>query len=101
MDPWSAAAGNGHCSPAHCAGVVSVDPRFFDVVGAPVIRGRALTMADAEQRTRAVLVNEFFVEQVLGGRNPIGRRLRFSSTREPTAESWYDIVGVVPYLGAN
>jgi hypothetical protein len=47
---------------------VSVDPRFFDVVGAPVIRGRALTTADAEHRTRAVLVNEFFIDQVLGGR---------------------------------
>jgi hypothetical protein len=80
---------------------VFVDPRFFDVVGAPVIRGRALTTADAEHRTRAVLVNEFFVDQVMGGRNPIGRRLRFSSTREPTAESWYDIVGVVPDLGVS
>jgi hypothetical protein len=61
-----------------------------------------LTTADAEHRTRAVLVNEFFVDHVMGGRNPIGRRLRFSfpSTREP-AEAWYDIVGVVPYLGAN
>jgi hypothetical protein len=80
---------------------VSVDPRFFGVVGAPVIRGRALTTADAEQRTRVVLVNEFFVDQVMGGRNPIGRRFRFSSTREPTAESWYDIVGVVPDLGVS
>jgi putative ABC transport system permease protein len=83
------------------AKVVSVDPRFFDVVGAPVIRGRALTTADAEQRTRVVLVNEYFVDQVLGGRNPIGRRFRFSSTREPTAESWYEIVGVVPDLSVS
>jgi putative ABC transport system permease protein len=80
---------------------VSVDPRFFDVVGAPVIRGRALTTADAEQRTRVVLVNEFFVEQVLGGRNPIGRRLRFSPASEPTAESWHEIVGIVPDLSVG
>jgi len=80
---------------------VSVDPRFFDVVGAPVIRGRALTTADAELGTRAVLVNEHFVKQVLGGRNPIGRRLRLASSREPTAESWYDIVGVVPDLSLS
>ena len=80
---------------------MSVDPRFFDVVGAPVIRGRALTTADAEHRTRVVLVNENFVDQVLGGRNPIGRRFRFSQTGEPTAESWYDIVGVVPDLSVS
>ncbi len=88
-------------SGGYCVGFVSVDPRFFDVVGAPVIRGRALTTADAEQRTRVVLVNETFVDQVLGGRNPIGRRFRFSSTREPTAESWYEIVGVVPDLSVS
>lgn len=100
MDPGPAAEHSERCVGGYCAGYVSVDPRFFDVVGAPVISGRALTTADAEHRTRAVLVNEFFVDSVMGGSNPIGRRLRFSSTREPTAE-WYDIVGVVPDLGVN
>jgi putative ABC transport system permease protein len=99
MDPGPAAEHSERC--AYCAAFVSVDPRFFDVVGAPVISGRALTTADAEHGTRAVLVNEFFVDQVMGGRSPIGRRLRFSSTRAPTAESWYDIVGVVPDLGVS
>jgi hypothetical protein len=80
---------------------VSVDPRFFDVVGAPVIRGRALTTADAEQGTRVVLVNETFVEEVLGSRNPVGRRFRFASNQDPTAESWYEIVGVVPDLSVS
>ncbi|HYY43038.1 MAG TPA: ABC transporter permease, partial [Pyrinomonadaceae bacterium] len=100
MDPGPVAESSERCV-GDCAGYVSVDPRFFEVVGAPVISGRALTMADAEHRTRAVLVNEFFVNQVLGGHNPIGRRFRFSSTREPTAESWYEIVGVVPDLGVS
>jgi predicted permease len=101
MDPGPAAEHSERCTGGYCAGVVSVDPQFFDAVGAPVIRGRALTTADAEHRTRAVLVNRFFVDQVLGGRNPIGRRFRFSSARDATAESWYDIVGVVPDLGVS
>ena len=101
MDPGPAAAPGEGCVGCDYAKVVSVDPRFFDVVGAPVISGRALTTADAEHRTRAVLVNEYFVDQVLGGRNPIGRRFRFSSTGEPTAESWYEIVGVVPDLSVS
>jgi hypothetical protein len=101
MDPGPAAAQSERCVGGYCAGVVSIDPRFFDVIGAPVLRGRVLTAADAEQRTHAVLVNQFFVEQVMGGRNPIGRRFRFSSTREPGADAWYDIVGVVPDLGVN
>jgi hypothetical protein len=101
MDPGPAAEPGEGCVGCDYAKVVSVDPRFFDVVGAPVIRGRALTTADAEHRTRVVLVNERFVDQVLGGTNPIGRRFRFSSTGEPTAESWYEIVGVVPDLSVS
>jgi predicted permease len=93
--------GNDHCIPNYCAGIVSVDPRFFDVVGAPLIRGRALTTADAEQNTRAVLVNEFFVNRVLHGRNPVGRRIRLASTPDRSAASWYQIVGVVPDLGVS
>src|SRR6185436_17549365 len=67
MDPGPAAEQDEHCAEGYyCVGFVSVDPRFFDVVGAPVIRGRALTTADAELGTRVVLVNEQFVKQVLG-----------------------------------
>lgn len=102
MDPGPAAAHSERCVGGYCIGNVAVDPEFFDVVGAPVIRGRALTAADAEQQTRVVLVNAFFVEQVMGGRNPIGRQLRyFSSGPEPAAESWHEIVGVVPDLGVT
>ena len=99
MDPGPVAEHGRPCSA--CAGVVSGDPRFFDVVGAPVIRGRALTAADAEHRTPAVLVNAFFVDHVLGGHHPIGRRVRFTSTREPGAGPWHEIVGVVPDLGVS
>jgi predicted permease len=93
-----------HCesyASGYCVAFVSVDPQFFDVVGAPVTRGRALTMADAEQRARVVLVNECFVDQVLRGSNPIGRRFRFASKSEAIAESWHEIVGVVPDLSTS
>jgi hypothetical protein len=101
MDPGPAAEHSERCVGGYCVGVVSLDPRFFDVVGAPVIHGRALTTADAEHRTRAVLVNECFVDEVMGGRNPIGRRFRFAWAPEPAAELWYEIVGVVPDLGVS
>jgi putative ABC transport system permease protein len=38
---------------------------------------------------------------VLHGRNPIGRRIRFPSTRDRGADPWYQIVGVVPDLGVS
>jgi putative ABC transport system permease protein len=92
---------NDHCVPDYCAGMMSIDPHFFEVVGTPVVRGRALTTADAEHQSRAVLVNEFFVKRVMQGRNPIGRRIRLTSTRGSNADSWYQIVGVVPDLGVS
>lgn len=102
LDPGPAAEQSRRCSEGfHCVAFVSVDARFFDVVNAPVIRGRALTTTDAEQRTRVVLVNQTFVDEILRGSNPIGRRFRFASKSEPTAESWYEIVGVVPDLSVS
>jgi putative ABC transport system permease protein len=35
------------------------------------------------------------------GRNPIGQRIRFASTPDRNADSWYQIVGVVPDLGVS
>jgi putative ABC transport system permease protein len=102
LDPGPAAEQSERCAAGfHCVAFVTVDPRFFDVVDVPVIRGRALTTTDAEQRTRVVLVNQTFVDEILRGGNPIGRRFRFASNREPTAESWYEIVGVVPDLSVR
>jgi putative ABC transport system permease protein len=105
MDPGPAGPRSPFCPEGHCAGSAAIDPRFFDVVGAPVVRGRALTSADAAQRTQAALVNENFVKYVMGGRNPIGRQVRFLSPEGRRAVAgekpgpWYEIVGVVPNLG--
>ena len=49
-----------------------------------------------------VIVNQSFVDRVLGGRNAVGRRVRYASPpgRDADAETepWYQIVGVVPDL---
>ncbi len=91
----------------HRISIASVDPRFFDVIGAPVTRGRSLTSADMKQDTHAVVVNEMFVTRVTAGHNPIGRRFRFISAEAKRAgvvgkpRPWYEIVGVVPNLGID
>jgi putative ABC transport system permease protein len=105
MDSLPVATRNPNSTEGRRISIASVDPRFFDVIGAPVVRGRSLTLADVEVDTRAVLVNEFFVAHVMGGRNPIGRRFRFMSDDDSRPvpamrpRPWYQIVGVVPNLG--
>ena len=45
-----------------------------------------------------VVVNQSFVKKVLGGRNAIGRRIRYQVDSGP-AEPWREIVGVVRDMG--
>ena len=78
----------------------SVALDFFDVLGAPVIAGRPFTAADLESPLGVVIVNQSFTNDVLGGQNPIGRRIRrirMDDTQTPGP--WLEIVGVVRDLG--
>ena len=91
--------------PAYRVSSASVDPRFFDVVSAPVRLGRGFHAADLTEGARAVVVNESFVQRVLGQRNPVGRRLRYVHYEEWESDDrlepgqWYEIVGVVRDMG--
>jgi predicted permease len=75
-----------------------VDVGFFDALDQPILRGRGFDQGDLDKNPSAVIVNANFVDQVLGGRNPLGRRVRPWSRGEDHAP-WYEIVGVVGHLG--
>lgn len=85
----------------------SVDPDFFDVLGAPILSGRSFDSSDLESDERVVIVNQAFVLTILGDRNPIGRRVRFptpvrsgrSNEIDEEEAPWYEIVGVVRDVG--
>ncbi len=77
---------------------------FFAVLDAPILSGRAFHSGDLLPDARTVIVNQSFAQAVLGGSNPIGRRLRYSDlTLQDSAKSanqpWHQIVGVVPDVG--
>ena len=79
---------------------------YFDAFGAPPLAGRLFQAGDYSGPARVVIVNRSFVDKVLGGRNAVGRRLRYrvaSGGSQPvesgTAPPWYEIVGVVRDLG--
>ena len=54
-------------------------------------------------RHPTAIVNQTFVDQMLGGRNAVGRRFRYVSPfgPEPTEDDWVEIVGVVGSFGMN
>ena len=82
---------------------VAVGNGFLEAIGARTLAGRLLTARDfIEGAAPVAVVNEPFVQKFLGGRNPIGRRIRVEGTREDgSQEPWREIIGVVPDLGMS
>jgi len=79
---------------------------FFDVLDTPILSGRAFHSGDLQPGARTVIVNQSFAQVVLGGNNPIGRRLRYSDLTQQNAatsanQPWYQVVGVVRDLGID
>jgi hypothetical protein len=97
LDAGGAAAPDSHRG--HLVSGASVDPGWFAVLGAPVVAGRGFHSADLRPEARTVVVNESFVRRVLGGRNPLGRRVRYAAPPGQEPGPWHEIVGVVRDLG--
>jgi putative ABC transport system permease protein len=86
--------------------MAAVDTDYFAAFAAQPLAGRLLTSADYTGKPRVAVVNQSFVRLVLGGRNPIGRRVRYtnvengSEKRTPAVDGdWMEIVGLVRDLG--
>jgi putative ABC transport system permease protein len=74
-----------------------VATNFFEVLGVRLLAGRGFSAADASRGANAVIVDEAFAQELAGGPNVLGRRIRFASrTPDGTPGPWYEIVGVVP-----
>jgi len=71
---------------------VKATPDYFDAVGTHVVMGRGFTTQDTMNAPPVAVVNQEFVKQFFGKRNPIGHRLGFPG---PGDDGAYEIVGVV------
>ena len=74
--------------------MLAVGPEFFETMRIPLLQGRTLRQADFHSGQSVAIVNEAFVHQFLGGREPIG--VHFGGTN--SKDSWdpqREIVGVV------
>jgi len=104
---WADTASVPESRPARYTKLARVDPSYFDLLGAPPIAGRGFQIADLAPGARVAIVDQAFVDKVLRGRNPIGRRVRIGEDGivpdGPGADSlpWHEIVGVVKELGMN
>lgn len=78
-----------------------VDVNFFEALGAPILSGRGFHSGDLVADSRAVIVNESFVREILLDRNAIGRRVRYASPPAETLGPWYEIVGVAKEIATE
>ena len=70
-------------------------PEYFDSVGTHVVMGRAFTAQDTLSAPSVAVVNQEFVKQFFGNRNPIGHRFGFSGPAKTPQDGAHEIVGVV------
>jgi predicted permease len=78
-----------------------VGPRYFEVLGTRVVRGRAIDEHDTAASPRVAVVNEAFVRTFLPDSDPLGHRLGIGG---PEHAGDFEIVGVtedVKYTAAQ
>jgi macrolide transport system ATP-binding/permease protein len=68
---------------------------YFDSVGTHVVMGRGFTTQDTLNAPPVAVVNQEFVKQFFGKRNPIGHRFGFSGPSKVPQDGAHEIVGVV------
>src|ERR1700723_750693 len=68
---------------------------YFDSVGTHVVMGRGFSLQDTSAAPPVAVVNQEFVKQFFGKRNPIGHRFGFSGVAKTPQDGAHEIVGVV------
>ncbi len=94
---------------------VVISPNFFDVMGIPIVLGRAPTERDTAEAPKVVVINETAARRFFPNENPVGRHFgtsvetagaleivgvlhdaRYNSVRDPAPPTMY-----VPYMQAQ
>jgi putative ABC transport system permease protein len=71
-----------------------VSPGYLEALGVPLRRGRAFDARDRSDSELTVLINQALADRFFPGEDPIGKRVAFDRTPEPTSV-WRTIIGIV------
>lgn len=108
LEGATAATGSLESAREHSARYNRIDRGFFEAFDVPVLSGRSFDAEDFSPAASVAVVNRAFADEVAGGADVLGRRIRFGEghrsggiVRTPGGlepERWYEIVGVVEDL---
>jgi putative ABC transport system permease protein len=68
-----------------------VSPTYFQTIGVPLVRGRALTDRDRDTVNVVALINSIFARRAFPNEDPIGKQVKIGDDSNP----WITIVGVL------
>lgn len=87
-------------SAGHLVRYNRIATNFFDTFDVPVLLGRSFTAADVG--SDRVIINRTLADQLFGGVNPLGRRVKYTGRSREAGDNaqpldrWFEIIGVVP-----
>jgi putative ABC transport system permease protein len=76
----------------------AADAGYFETIDLPIVTGRGFTDRDIGDSPKVCIVNEAFVRRYLGGRDPIGMRIRTAAVGGLVPALEREVVGVVRQL---
>ena len=79
----------------------SVAADYFAVLDVPIVAGRGFESGDVDADRNVVVVNSSFVRQLMGNRDPLGRRIGYVESPNSEPERWFEVVGVVADLAVH
>jgi putative ABC transport system permease protein len=73
-----------------------VSPDYFETLGIPLLRGRALESGDRDGALRVAVIDETMAERFWPGEDPTGKRVTFNAVEQghPVEVEWLTVVGV-------
>ena len=69
---------------------VAVSYGYFDLIGLPILQGRAFTGADDRSSFKVAILSKTIADRYWHDQDPIGRRVQIAGT-----EDWLQVVGIV------
>jgi putative ABC transport system permease protein len=82
------------------ANIRTVSDDYFKALGVPVLAGRTFDARDTERGQSVVIIGKTVADRVFAGRDPIGRKLRYSSV-EADGDVVVGVVGDVKITGLD
>ena len=82
------------------ANIRTVSDDYFTALGVPLLAGRAFDARDTENGQSVVIIGKTIADRVFAGRDPIGRKLRYSAI-EADGDVVVGVVGDVKITGLD